>query len=498
MKHTLKLIGLLAVIALIAGCGQTSPTVNLSNNQPNGLKIKGMVREYNVSGSVAGGIVGAVVVLEGDSTTKTVVTNSAGEYLIEGIPDGTYNLLVTAEGYIGNQNAGVAFKSSMCVPADNTIVTSDIVLSANPIIISHSPAPNSVVASNQAFTVTFSKPMDTSTVMFDLAPTGLRSYLLVTPTGRTTVSWDSAGRVATVTPTTNMAMNTVYKLTVSSGAKDLKGYQILNYTSNAYRSLTLTPTYRVASGGVPGAPSGVVVTVNGMTIEAADYMSEFSNPSNTMSINWQPSPLENITGYRIYASKDGANYAILDVRTTNYGAFTIQAVINALYGAGTVLNPSRPVNYPFENFPVYFKVVAYNGDGESAGTVVSVQDKIGPKILGGGYKDSFVPFIDGNNYYVSDIASDECLLVTTSSLDESTLLPANFRITDDGSPVTITNVQYLADYLSGNLMSLIKIKSTSMLNTSGHTFVATIGTGVKDVAGNPVVVGTADTRTWNP
>lgn len=489
----------MAVIALIAGCGQTSPTLNLSNNQPNGLKIKGVVREYNLNGRVGGGIAGAVVVLEGDSTTKTVVTNSAGEYLIEGIPDGTYNVLVTAEGYIGNQNAGVAFKSSMCVPADNTIVTSDIVLNANPIVFSYSPTPNSVVASNQAFTVTFSKPMDTSTVTFDLTPTGLRSYFVPpVPTGRTTVSWDSTGRVATVTPTTNMAMNTVYRLTVATGAKDLKGYQILDYSSGSYRSLTLTPTYRIASGGVPGAPSGVVVTVNGMTIEAADYQSEFSNPSSTMSINWQSAPLENITGYRIYASKDGANYAILDVRTTNYGAFTVQAVISALYGAGTALNPSRPVNYPFENFPVYFKVVAYNGDGEGAGTVVSVQDKVGPKIIGGGYKDSFAPFIDSNNYYQSAIASDECLLVTTPSLDESTLLPANFRITDNGSAVTISDVKYLADYFSGTYLSLIKIKSTSMLNTSGHAFVATIGTGVKDVAGNPVVVGTSDTRNWNP
>lgn len=476
-KNIKIMLGFIFIALMLAGCGQNS-TVDTASSQPEGIKIKGIVRDVTLGGTVGGAVSGAVVSLSGDSVNKTVTVNSAGEYLIEGIPDGYYNLVITAEGYIRGRVTGLVIKPGSYISADNTITIQDVLLNSSPIISAVSPTPNTVITSNQAITVTFNEPMDTSTVRFNLNPIGLRSFVPVTPLiGRATTTWDSTGRVATVTPTTNLNMNTIYRLVVSPDAKDLKGYPLVY--SGSDESLALTQDFRVASGGVPGAPSGVVVTINGKTGEAIDY-GDVVNSGNSLKLNWQPSAITNITGYKIYAEKNGV-FSYLASSSDNSVSLTVQDVINAFYGTGAVMNPVSTGNYPFVNFPVTFKVVAYNGDGESAGTTVVVRDSVGPII-----QNSLSTYAGGlepaNGYYVPVLtAADNAVIVVFNQPVDMTTLSKDY-FTFSGA-LTVQSVEFMYNAPgTGYYISACKVKASGTVVGSGQSL--TVSSGVKDLSGN--------------
>src|SRR5437879_5393068 len=75
------------------------------------------------------------------------------------------------------------------------------------------------VAINQTINATFSEPMDPLTIN--------TASLRVTGPGGTaitgTVSYDVISKIATLTPTSNLAPNAVYTATVTTGARDLAG-----------------------------------------------------------------------------------------------------------------------------------------------------------------------------------------------------------------------------------------------------------------------------------
>jgi hypothetical protein len=85
-----------------------------------------------------------------------------------------------------------------------------------PTVVSQSPASNATgVATNAAVTATFSEDMDPATI-------STTTFTLTGPSGTVpaTVTYDTASKTATLTPTSGLAFNTAYTATIS-GAKDV-------------------------------------------------------------------------------------------------------------------------------------------------------------------------------------------------------------------------------------------------------------------------------------
>ncbi|MFA6169419.1 MAG: Ig-like domain-containing protein [Candidatus Margulisiibacteriota bacterium] len=497
----LCLIGSLGV--LITGCGQSTPTINTSNSQPNGLKIKGVVRGYTISGSVGDPVANAVVALSGDSVNKTVVTNAVGEYLIEGIPDGVYNLITTAEGYSRDRNNGVTIKPTSGVPADNTITVSDILLNSNPIVTAYLPLPNTIIASDQAFTVTFNEPMDTSTVTFTLAPSGVRTFVATSGAVPINVAWNATNSIATITPVSNLIVNNTYTLTASPSAKDLSGFTI---GTSADQALALSQLYRVSTGGVPAGAGDISFSIGGTTLEAATFANVFG--AGALNIYWNPASGV-VTGYRIYVANSATgNYTLLTTSTVNYATPSMNSVLTALYGTTNIDPISTGANYPLINTPLYLKIIAYNGDGES-GAVASgaLQYKKGPAVIEGhGWNNAnfTTAHANANNYVLGDstnrlASTNEAYIGFDTPLVSSTVTAANFTIAGGSVTAATLLTNHTADldpaaYWTGaNLRSIVKI--TADVTVYGNTIEA--GTAVKDLAGNSVRSGSTSTIVTN-
>ncbi len=86
-----------------------------------------------------------------------------------------------------------------------------------PTVTARTPASGTTgVAIAATATVTFSEPMDASTINTNTVQLRNASNTLITAT----VSYDAGTRVATLTPTASLALNTVYTVTVRGGASD--------------------------------------------------------------------------------------------------------------------------------------------------------------------------------------------------------------------------------------------------------------------------------------
>jgi hypothetical protein len=500
------ILGIVFVMGLgivIVGCGQQTPSITTTNSQPSGLAIKGTVYTTTLGGTLGAPIQGAVVALSGASSTETSLTNDRGEYRFANIPDGCYILIVTAEGHKRSSLTSVTIKPSTNVPADNTITVSDIQLDSNPIIVSYSPTPNLVISRTPTFIVSFNEAMDQSTVVPTLIPSGIRTYAISGGSVSLLASWTDA-KTLVVTPESALVANNTYTLNINpnSGAKDSAGYA-LEVTGDL--ALASTQTYRVASGGVPSAPSNVFLSVGGaiFTSEAAGV--NFAGVLvGTVAIYWAPSTGE-VSGYKVYAANSASgNYHLISAAssTTNYVDVTVANILTALYGTIDINPVSTGANYPMINLPLYIKVIAYNGDGESAAGTTNAKELVPPiletagasPVKSNGYAGQLLA---NNNYYLAPISTtDTAYIFVEEPLDASSVTAGNFKIVTDGahaaSGINVLSATLLTNS-SGELgvtgvtiaRSIIKIVADAAI-TGGTLDVEVSSGGIKDLAGNTV------------
>jgi len=501
---------------MVTGCGQATPTVQTGTPQPSGLSIRGTVYTKTLSGTRGNPIAGAVVSLSGDSASKTTTTDANGEYVISGIPDGSYILVVTAEGHKRSRTS-VTIKPESGVPADNTITVEDIQLESNPIITSYSPTPNSVISQNPTFVVTFNEAMDTSTVIPWLTAAGVRSFALSGNTVPLRTSMPD-GKTLIITPEAALALNQVYTLSINPGttAKDTAGYPL---EATGDQALAATVDYRVTTGGVPGSPEGVALNYykSGISKTLTSDATSGIDFSDIVGMGWNdylklywnpPSSGGAVTGYRIYASLDGSNYVLLGTSTENYYSFSVDGLLSALFGT-TSIDPISTQNFPLINKPVYFKVVAYNGDGESAAAVTSgLKELVGPRLDTKAFSGrtggtGFAAAVQDNNYYLAGLTAGTdtkiAYVAFNQPVDSSTIAAANFEHNDStgtkkGTVVSATLLTSSSSNLSsvwtGNVYSIVKVVSDTDFAQNDQIKVLT---GVKDLAGNQVASGTGDT-----
>ncbi len=407
---TLIAVGLIGLIGLmVVGCGQSVPQVSTTSSQPKGLTIRGIVFGQNQSGKQAQPLAGAILYLAGDKVNKTTVSDADGQYSFTDLPSnntgsssGGYTIIATREGYQRTIYANLKFGSDSAAPVpDNSVMTEDIIMINNPVVLEISPYPGATIeAGVNTITIQFNEAMDASSVRPRISSWGLRTFAIA-DTQTLTTTWSADSKTLYVT-TGALYPNLFYCFRVDDNttAKDLAG-NLLDTTGSGSGwgagGLSVTVynntweannyNYRTASGGAPGAPTGVLLTVNTATV--IDY-SDVSTAGNPVDLSWLAPASGLVTGYKVYvgASSSGPWEWLYETNlgqnTTTANTFhsTVIRVNDALYGTGTTSLPNADCikQLAFVTTPVYFKVVAFNGEGETAATAVATRDATKPTL----------------------------------------------------------------------------------------------------------------------
>lgn len=526
-KKVLLLLSLVGIAALIYGCGQATLQANDVSPQPAGLSIRGTVYAAKDDSltlppfyfSRGDPHPGAYVVLSGSSGTWSTTTDARGEYLFPDVPDGNYQIRVSAEGYQERATVwffvvGTTIKPSEKIPADQTMTIFDIDLWANPIITSYSPASGEVITNDQVFIIKFNEAMETSTVKASLVPLGLRTTAVAQGNAQLNLSWSDGDKTLTITPRDKLISNEVYRLIFDwnvfidppYGPRDKRGNLLVTPIWIDYFGIPIEinahdnyADYRVASGGVPAAPSNLKICYNILgTItteaDAYDYWENLYLTSEAIYLNWDaPTGGGPITGYNIYAA-NGASKEYLKVNsdpiTTNCFSADVRTFEATFWPQGVPW--SDPVcggNYPFINNPCRIKVVAFNGDGEGPGVGISAQDTVSPRITSA-ESAGFAGGLLLNLYYLPAIpalSSGEAYIGLSEPVNPSTV---SGNVTIAGVSLTATLLTQFSDYLFPGVMSVIKLDAGT---TNIRTKTVTIEAGLKDLAGNSPVSGSGDT-----
>ncbi|MGB9613618.1 MAG: Ig-like domain-containing protein, partial [Candidatus Margulisiibacteriota bacterium] len=361
--------------------------------------------------------------------------------------------------------------------------------------------------------------MDASTIIPSLSPAGIRTFASgdTIPLATTLVD----GKTLIITPEATLVPNQRYTLSIdpNTTARDTAGYPLSTLGEQAQKS---SQSYRVTTGGLPGTPEGVTLSYYDpfggvtriLTSDAATGI-DFTHINNLWSgflrLYWNP-PSDGgpVTGYRVYAAIDSdsaSNYVLLGETTNNYWSFPSKGsggLVNALFGTENI-DPVATKNYPLINKAVYFKVVAYNGDGEgSAASTSGLKELVGPKLdtkaFSGRTGGGFTAAVQNNNYYLAGLKAGTdtkiAYIAFNEPVDPSTITAGNFTHsagTVTGATLLTSSSSNLSSGVwSGDVFSIVKIISDTDF-AAGHTI--TVRTGVKDLAGNPVVTGTGDSVT---
>ena len=182
-----------------------------------------------------------------------------------------------------------------------------------PVVIATDPVNNeSAVALNKVITATFSEQMDPLTIT---PLTFMVKQGTVTLGG--TVAY--AGTTATFTPSSNLVLGTIYKATITTGAKDLAGNPMTNNYSWNFNTIVRSST--VSAVGVDLKTVGRFGIIAGVGVSNDAGFSEIHN----MDVGISPGVRSSITGFPPAIVVNGAIYASDDVSPPGTAAMLTQA-----------------------------------------------------------------------------------------------------------------------------------------------------------------------------
>lgn len=191
------------------------------------------------------------------TVTYNVATNTATFTPTGPLSNGTgytFNVTTGAKDLAGN-----ALASTFVA----TFTTAAVTDTTAPTIVTRSPTNGQAnVAINSNVTVTFSEPMDPATInstTISIAPTSGGGAVPAT------VTYNAATNTATLDPTSDLANNTSYTLTVTTGVKDVAGNALAATSTSTFTTVpdTIAPTVTGTSpvSGAANVPVTSVVTV---------------------------------------------------------------------------------------------------------------------------------------------------------------------------------------------------------------------------------------------
>lgn len=245
----------------------------------------------------------------------------------------------------------------------------ETVNSLAPVATALAPAPQATgVAVNQAITATFSQPMNAATV-------NASTFTVAGPNGPITgtVTYNTSGSVATFVPAANLAFNSAYTATITTGAQNTLGVATAsNYSWNFTTILALpVVTSTVPTNGATGVAISQAISatfsepMNAATIDAATFtlMSPSGPVAGSVTYNatgsvatFTPSaPLANSTLYTATVTTGAQNMAGEGLAANHAWSFTtiapplavaLTVPVNAATGVPVSQNLTATFNQP--------------------------------------------------------------------------------------------------------------------------------------------------------
>ncbi len=309
-----------------------------------------------------------------------------------------------------------------------------------PTVVSVVPANNAgSVATSSNITVTFSEPMNTSTI---------NSSTITLKRGTTAVSGTVAvsGATATFTPSGSLVAGAVYTGTVTTGVKDAAGNALTaNYTWN----FTTTSQADVT----PPSVLTVVPAINAASVALGSQITAtFSEPMNSTTITSSTFTLkQGTTTVAGTVSCSGATATFApSVALSASTVYTANITTGATDASGNALAASYTWNF----------------------TTTSQADVTPPTVL------TVVPA----NGATSIALNSQITATFSEAMTSSTITSSTFTLTQGSTAITGT-VSY-----SGTTATFIPASALA----GSTVYTATVTTGVKDVAGNAL----STAKTW--
>lgn len=305
-----------------------------------------------------------------------------------------------------------------------------------PTVVSTVPSNGATgVPVTQALSATFSKTMKPSTI-------NAGTFLLTAPGGVAvpgTVSY--AGLVATFVPNSNLAANTLFTATITTGAQDLAG-----------NPLAAPYVWTFKTAPAPTAPTVIATTpLNGATGVAINQVI-----SATFSVAMNPATI-NATTFTLSTGGTPVTGVVTYVSSGSVGTFTPAAnlVANTLYTATVTTGASDLAGTPLAaNYVWTF-------------TTGAAPDTTPPTVT------STIPLNNATGVPINQAVS----ATFSKQLNASTVNATTFTLTAPGG----ASVAGLVTYASVGTTATF----TPAANLAPNTlYTATITTGVKDLAGN--------------
>lgn len=347
-----------------------------------------------------------------------------------------------------------------------------------PTVSSTSPANNATgVAVNTAITATFSETMTASTI----------TTATFTLSGGVTGTVTYAGTTATFTPSANLAYNTIYTATITTGARDIAGNAltanyswtfrtpttafVTNYSSNTVSVININNNTVVATIGVGTNPYGVVVN----PVNKRAYVANYGISSNVSVIDATTNtvvatiPTINVaTPYGIAVNPNNNMIYVTeeydhDIDYINGATNTVASILNVTlnYDFGIAINPNTNIAY-----------VADWGDLYKINTLTNVV--VGPigGLAFGTSTSAFGVAVDpiNNKVYVTDTSSTGVVNVL-STITDTIIATVNVGMDPEGVALHQTASRaYVANSGTNNV---------SVIDTTTNTVIATMTVGTE-------------------
>jgi len=323
-----------------------------------------------------------------------------------------------------------------------------------PAVTAVSPLPNAtgVAFNTRIITAAFNKAMDPATIT-------AANFTLACPVGTAqsgAVSYTAAGSIATLTLAANLPGSTICTATITTGVRDTSG----NALASAFVWTFTTGPLPIPPDTTPPTVSSVFPLVNALNVPFNSIItasfSEAMNPATIIAANFLVScPTgSSITGAVTYAV--GGNVATftptLALPPSTTCTATITTGVKDVAGNAMVL----PFVWSF-----------------STG---ALPDRTAPTVI------STIPLANATNVPFNTLVSANF----SEAMNPLTITTANFKLACPSGVAVVGTVAYA---VSGNVATFTPLTPLP----AGTTCTATIGTGVTDVAGNPM----ANAFAWN-
>ncbi|WP_169315309.1 Ig-like domain-containing protein [Terriglobus roseus] len=392
---------------------------------------------FTVTGPSGVAVAGTVAYASG-TNTATFAPSAAL------LPSATYVATITtgAQDTTGTALGGNYVWSFRTVPAPTP-----------PTIISTSPANKAAgVPFNQQVTATFSEAMNSATI-------DETTFTVTAPGGVAvagTVTYVATGSTATFAPTAALAASTTYVGTITTGAKDLLGVALVNnytwtFTTGAAPDTTKpTVISTIPANGATNVPFNQAISA---------VFSEAMDPTKFTATTFT------VTGPGITPVAGLVTYAAVG----NTATFTPTAALTP----GTL-----------------FTATITTGVTDLAGNTLAANYVW--TFTTGAAPDTTAPTVTLTNPAngATAVPLSQAISATFSeAMDPLTITTATFTVATGGG----TNVAGTVAY---NAVTFIATLTPSAPLTAGTSYVATVTTGAKDLAGNSLAAGTL-ANPWN-